>query len=163
MLPKYHTPVLTMEKLSDDVLTSALERREYLTVSLTTVRAVCYHWMNTSAVPLVDLADFLQHLPSWEVVDPNHPLLVVELLCKEVRDILNGEEVQQYLPRLEPQRVKDAMAQTGVSMDAEQMSLLLANLAVGGLTAITEECSCVLSEWNISAEKVVEVANHYKS
>lgn len=162
MLPKYNAPVLTMESLTDSILDAALERMEYTQVSLETTRSVCYQWLTTSSVTLSDLATFLQQLPEEEKVCGDCPFIVVEALCKEVRDLLNGEEALRYLPLLDAEKVEAAMGKACVSIPAEQMSLMLAHLAVGGLATLTEAFTCVLEENNISAAQVIAVAEAYK-
>lgn len=162
MLPEYQAPQLTMGSLTDGILETALERLGYTLVSLETARAVCYQWMSSSMVSLTDLTAFLQQLPPWETVDADYPLLAVEHLCKEVSTILNGESTLRYLPLLEQGKVKNAMKRAGVHhVDVEQMSLMLANLAVAGANAISEDFDCMLYANNITVACVIEVANFY--
>lgn len=83
MLPTYELPQLTMASLTDDIITTALERRD-LPVSIETARSACYCWMSHALDWDGILGKFLDKMHAKK---PKHDSATTSLLLVEQQNV----------------------------------------------------------------------------
>lgn len=98
MLPEYQNPGLSMARLTDDVMSCALERCEFSRISVLAAREAVYTYMSHSTVWDHQLAQFQQYeFPNLDLEENSAELLAsVEALSQECGRLICMNEVIAY-------------------------------------------------------------------
>lgn len=155
MLPKYEVPRLTVHRLTDDIMNTALEQMDLLHVTVQTAREVCYMYMSHAAVWDEELAQF-QTEAAEDMEEGSSPMDVVAALSDYADDALMWEDIRTYRQQLKEDDVEAAMKAQHISGNPKTMVFLLAAFVVGGHSALAEYDD-ILEEEGISKEDVVSV------
>lgn len=135
-IPKYQERQLTLQRLSDDIMKTALERAEFIAMDINVARNVCYMWLSLSAVWDEELEAFEKALCSEKEVDFESSLDAVEYLSNYVEEALAEKDAAEYRKLLDRSAVKVAMRKAGLGNtisddDVSNMLVLLSMYAVG--------------------------------
>lgn len=152
MLPKYEVPCLGREMLTDDIMNAALEKENFLKVSIQAAREACYMFMSHSAVCNETLEQFQKEAAS-DIEAGTAPLDAVAVLSAAVEDALMWESIREYRQKLNISEVGTAMETLKIAADPETMVFLLAAFVVGGDTALAEYTD-IMKEEHISKQNV---------
>lgn len=157
-IPKYQGKQLTLQRLSDDVMKTALERAEFIHMDVDVARRACYMWLSHAAVWEEELSEFEKALHD-EDVEFDNALCAVEYLSVFVEGVLSEAYAAEYRTQLDISRVKSAMRRAGLGnsisvTEAENMLTLLAIYAVGAENAEMYE---ILNTSRVAVLKVAEM------
>lgn len=155
-LPTYTEPQLTMARLSDEIIDTALEDAEYLHVSTSTARNAVYDWLSHAAVWDEDLERFDAEVRED---DSSEPLDTVAYLAAKVEKQLNRTDEDMLSKRISIDAIQDAIADTGrcASMPSEQIRYIIASVLVEGTSATCDEWDDVLSEYGLTIDDVLSI------
>lgn len=163
MLPTYELPQLTMASLTDNIMTTALERRD-LPVSIETARSACYCWMSHPLVWDNILGKFQEELAAGGLECTGQPPLdVVIALSDEVYKILCDTEIRIYRDtKLNKDQALNAM-RASRAVDEDAILTLLAALAVEGKTGMKRNYDdmLMLEETGLSMDDLLAIADAY--
>ena len=141
-LPEYHGLQLNLERLTDSLINTALERCELLGITTETARAAAYAYMAYSSIWDEDLTKWAGELrdsqqkgsPGLDISEDYETIIMsVEMLTKECWQLLRDEEVIDYRDRyVGLHDVRQALQAIKVPACAKQMQNLVAELIVLG-------------------------------
>lgn len=153
MLPKYREMKrFTMERLTDEVMNTCLEREDLIHVSVQTAREACYMYMSHAAVWDEELEAFKAEAVSD--MEPGVSVLdVIASLSAAIERELMMLDVEEYRKGISVSEVQDAMAELGIKADPEQMATILAAYEVGHGEGL-DECRELMDEAGISDDTV---------
>ena len=134
-IPKYQEKQLTLQRLSDDIMKTALERAEFIHMDVDVARKACYMWLSHAAVWDEELSKFEKALHD-EDEEFDNALRAVEYLSDFVEGVLSEADAAEYRAQLDISCIKSAMRRAGLGnsisvTEEENMLTLLAIFAVG--------------------------------
>lgn len=160
-LPAHQAKLYSVELLTDDVIETALESREYTKVSVETARTVCDMWMSRSSVSSDALNKFEREARSCEVFrcgDEDYSGLgTVERLCEEIQSVLLWDAVLDYeRAYVSESAVMEAEDALNLSFDPSFLATMVAALIVGGEAIVQEELTATCARLTVQQVKKVK-------
>jgi len=161
MLPEYTIPQLNMECLTDDIMTSALDQMELLTMPIDVARNACYQWMGHSIVWAKEFAAFERAYRHEIDSYATDTLSVIDALSFKVEALLRAEEEISYRKRLSAADIIAARKKSGIYGDVEILRQLLAALVVSGPVNMKNEWKYTMEQYHLSVADIMQLAKHY--
>lgn len=160
-LPAYQAKLYSVELLTDDVIETALESRNYTKVSVETARTVCDMWMSRSSVSSEALEQFEKEALTCEAFlyeDEDYAgLSTVERLCEEIRYVLLWDDVLVYeRTYVSEAAVMAAEERLNFSFDPSFVATMVAALIVGGEDLLQQELSANCAKLTVQQVKEVK-------
>lgn len=166
MLKEFMEPRLTKARLTDDIMQTAMERREYSdAISMETARTVAYHQMANRSVWDDDLRSFAAELAQDADFADADPYTEVQFLAREVEKALIEQDAAEYrktIPQEEIQRALNGHGREEELSDSDDLITLIADLIVGGKSYVEEEDDCILDALNLTVEDIIAIAEATK-
>lgn len=157
-IPKYQEKTLTLQRLSDNAMKTALERAEFVRMDVDVARRACYMWLSHAAVWDEELSEFEKALHD-EDEEFDNALCAVEYLSDFVEGVLSEADAAEYRTQLDLSCVKNAMRSAGLgnSISVAEAENMLTLLAIYAVRAENAEMYEILNTPRVAVLKVAEV------
>lgn len=162
MLPEYNGMRLMMDRLTDDIVNTALDRCHYESISTETARRACYQWLSHASVWDSELEQFHKEGCSSICTQSEEfeALEAIQAVSNEIEAILIAEDTKAYQEAfIRPEAVSAALSRCEIEVAPEPMSILVAAYMVCGGPGFQENYKCELGSLKITPEDVARVAS----